>query len=270
MGKKQNKEYTYEMLSSEQQRRIAEMIANDYLEMVNEKCRTPSRNDCIYSRFTKRVFDIAISGAALIITLPINLVVGMITFMDVGLPIFFVQERVGLDGKHFKIIKFRNMTNETDENGVLLPPEQRVTKWGKFVRKTSIDELLNFWSVFKGDMSVIGPRPMPVNYQFRFNKFHDARHLVRPGLECPSRTGKQALTWEERFDNDVWYVEHVSFLTDLFMAWQLVRKVFNHEDNTRRAIGGEEGSFMGYGPDGHVIAGRKIPERYYIKLFEQK
>lgn len=259
--------YDYNMLSSAQQGEIARMLMRDNLKAVNEKCREAVLHDCIYSRYVKRAFDIIIAGTALTVTLPLNAAVGLITYLDVGSPIFFVQERVGRNGKTFRMIKFRNMTNDRDERGELLPPEMRVTRWGSFVRKTSIDELLNFWSVLKGDMSVIGPRPLPLNYKDRFNKYHRGRHLVRPGLECPSRTSNQALTWEERFDNDVWYVEHVSFATDLFMLLQLTRKVFDRRDSGRRAFGGDEGSFMGYGPDGHVIAGRKIPLKYYEELF---
>ena len=187
---------------------------------------------------------------ALVVTLPFNLIIGIITMFDVGFPIFFKQTRTGKDGKEFTIIKFRNMRNTCDERGELLPPEQRVTTFGKFVRKTSLDELLNFWSVFKGDMSIIGPRPLVPEYTHRYNDRHRMRLTVRPGLECPPRTiGHHVWTWQEQFENDIWYVENVSFKTDCVMIINLIKYTLNKKDATARAIV-QRNSFIGYDDQG--------------------
>ncbi|MFR6288417.1 MAG: sugar transferase [Adlercreutzia equolifaciens subsp. celatus] len=167
----------------------------------------------IYVRYVKRVLDIALSGAALLITLPINVVLGALTFRDVGSPLFFHQQRSGKNLKPFDLVKFRNMTNERDENGELLPPEERTTDLGRFVRQHSLDELLNFWSVFKGDMSLIGPRPLPVEFTPRMTERHKMRYAVRPGLECPFLNNALCEQYDfchARFENDILYVENVS------------------------------------------------------------
>lgn len=157
-----------------------------------------------YSRYIKRLLDIIFSLLALIITLPVNIVIGIITFWDVGKPIFFHQKRVGKDLKIFTIIKFRNMRELYDENGVLLPPDQRVTPFGKFVRRTSLDELLNFFSILKGDMSLIGPRPLLPEYISFYSERQLMRHAVRPGLECPTLVKRDhSRTWEEQFEDDI-------------------------------------------------------------------
>ena len=196
---------------------VSQIIAEENLAYVNEHSQKVKPRKTLYTLVFKRLLDICISFVALLVSLPINLFIAVCTFFDVGIPIMFKQERVGKDGKPFTIIKFRNMTNAVNENGELLPPDQRVTKFGKFVRKSSLDELLNFWSIFKGDMSLIGPRPLVCNYLGRYSDRHKMRHAVRPGLECPfvkevPQTGRK---WQDQFENDIWYVEHVSFLTDV-------------------------------------------------------
>lgn len=179
----------------------------------------------IYVRYVKRILDIALSGAALLITLPINVVLGALTFRDVGSPLFFHQQRSGKNLKPFDLVKFRNMTNERDENGELLPPEERTTDLGRFVRQHSLDELLNFWSVFKGDMSLIGPRPLPVEFTPRMTERHKMRYAVRPGLECPFLNNALCEQYDfchARFENDILYVENVSFVVDVKQALRLV------------------------------------------------
>lgn len=233
-------------LTKSQRWQLADYLAEDRLDDINEKvCEiVPSNN--IYSKYIKRIIDIVMSLFVLIITLPINLVILIITAVTLGKPIFFRQERIGKDGKPFTIIKFRNMTNETDENGELLPPEKRVTKCGRFLRKTSLDELLNFWSILKGDMSLIGPRPLVPEYTHRYNKRHKQRLVVRPGLECPPRElTDHVWTWQEQFENDVWYVENVSFKTDCKMVINLVRFALDRKSANARA-GVKRGVFIGY------------------------
>ncbi len=248
---------------------IADWLAEERLPEINTKVENVKPRQGIYSKYIKRMIDIIVSLLAVIITLPINLVIGIITFFDVGRPLFFTQERTGKDGKTFKIVKFRNMTNEIDENGELLPPSQRVTKWGRFVRKTSLDELLNLWFVLKGDMSLIGPRPLPPEYLDRYNARHKTRLLVRPGLECPPHERiDHVWTWQEKLDNDVWYIEHVSFLTDCKMLIRLVQFAFDQKNAAARA-NVKIGTFMGYNTYGKAINLDEVDQEYIDRAFEE-
>ncbi|MDO5423999.1 MAG: sugar transferase [Eubacteriales bacterium] len=209
-------------------------MENNYFGALHEKYTNPFETgelnlvNTFYVKYVKRTFDIIISLSAVIVTLPINLVIGIITFFDLGRPIFFVHERPGLGERPFKMIKFRNMTNEVDENGKLLPASERITKMGKFFRQTSLDELLQFWLILQGKMSIIGPRPLLMSYLPRYDRRQHMRHAVRPGLECPlMHYSADGPSWEERLENDVWYVEHISFKTDVIMIIRLVKLVFN-------------------------------------------
>lgn len=222
-------------------------------------------SNTIYAKYIKRCIDIVVSFLALVITLPINLVMGVITFFDVGMPVFFRQKRIGKNLKVFTITKFRNMRNTYDENGVLLPPDERVTKFGKFVRKTSLDELMNFWSIFKGDMSLIGPRPLLVDYLPYYTERQLMRHAVRPGLECPSLVKRDhTRTWEEQFEDDVWYVENISFITDCRMIVALIKLVFDRNELKRRS-GALRGRF-----DDECKAGSERSALADIPLYEEK
>lgn len=263
-----------EELTKAQRWQLADCLAEERLHTVNELCADVKPRDTFYTRYGKRAFDIVFSGIVLCVSLPINLVIGIITYFDVGKPIFFKQERTGKHAKPFQLIKFRNMRNTTDERGELLPPEQRVTEFGKFVRRTSLDELWNFWSVFKGDMSLIGPRPLVPEYLGRYNKRHKMRLAVRPGLECPPRAIPDGpVTWQDQFENDIWYVEHISFLTDCYMCLQLVRFALDRK-NTKVRSTGKRGIFMGYDWDGTAITmdqiGDEILEKYERKLKVEK
>ena len=151
-------------LTREQLLKIADMLAEEQLDKLNNRLVKVEYKESIYSKYIKRLLDIVLASILIVATIPINIIIMIITFFDVGLPIFFTQERIGKDGKLFSLIKFRNMKEIYDSNGDLLPPDSRVTKWGYFVRKTSLDELLNFYSILKGDMSIIGPRPLVPQY----------------------------------------------------------------------------------------------------------
>ena len=245
---------------------IADRLAAERLPEVNATCTPVHPSTTLYARYSKRVIDILISVICLIITLPINLIIFIITFFDVGRPIFFEQTRTGRNGKPFTIIKFRNMRNTRDEHGDLLPPAQRVTKFGKFVRKTSLDELLNFWSILKGDMSIIGPRPLLPEYEPRYSERHRGRLCVRPGLECPPRHRSDHMwTWNEQFENDIWYVENLSFRTDLLMAKNLVVFALDGKSAGARATG-QRGAFTGYDAFGKAIAITDISEQELDEL----
>ena len=159
------------------------------------------------------------------------------------------------------------MNNKRDENGNLLPGKERVTKLGKIVRKASLDELLNFWSVLKGDMSLIGPRPLVREYTAFLSERHQKRYAVRPGLECPMMIHTDEYkTWSLQFDNDVWYVEHVSFAVDIKMVFALIRMTFNRKTSKMRG-NAVRGSFMGYNPDGTSINSHSVPAKYIVETF---
>ena len=163
---------------------------------------------------------------------PLLLVVTIwLHFANKGAGAFFIQERPGKDGKIFKIIKFKTMMDEWDGNGALLPDKDRLTKIGKFVRSTSIDELPQLFNVLKGDMALIGPRPLLVQYLQLYSKEQARRHEVRPGISGWAQChGRNAISWTEKFKLDVWYVDHVSLMTDLKVIWITVMKVLNRSD----------------------------------------
>ena len=186
----------------------------------------------MYKFFFKRFFDFWISFIALICVSPILIMVTIwLHYVNKGAGAFFIQERPGKDAKIFKLIKFKTMTDERDENGELLPDEARLTKVGRFVRSTSIDELPQLINVLKGDMALIGPRPLLVQYLPLYNKEQARRHEVRPGISGWAQChGRNAISWTEKFKLDVWYVDHVSLWTDLKVIWITIQKVLKRAD----------------------------------------
>ena len=253
----------YNLVSSTESE-VAEFLRKRNLAKVNAASAKVMPADNIYSKYIKRVLDIIISGVALIVTLPINLVLAICTFFDVGRPIFYKQNRVGRDGKYFTLIKLRNMNEKKDENGNLLPASQRVTKFGRIMRKYSIDELLNFWSVLKGDMSIIGPRPIPIFFCDRMSERHKMRHAVRPGLECPRviELGEGDYSqYHKQFENDVWYVENISFKTDVKLIFHLVKMtLFSMKERKRNS--GAASYFVGYDDTGCATSLTKFHKDY--------
>ena len=161
---------------------------------------------------------------------PVLLIVAVLVRTKLGSPVIFCQERPGKDEKIFKMYKFRSMTDARDENGELLPDEVRLTKFGRALRSTSLDELPELWNIFKGDMSIVGPRPLLVKYLPRYNEEQHHRHDVMPGLTGWAQVnGRNALSWEDKFRLDVWYSEHVSFLLDVKVILLTVKCVLHHE-----------------------------------------
>lgn len=228
--------------------------ANSVAEAVN-----PRRN--LYSRYGKRALDFMIALVVLLVTLPFNAVFGILTFFDVGRPVLYKQERTGLDGKTFVMVKFRNMNEKRDGEGNLLPASERVTRFGRFMRKYSLDELLNFWSVLKGDMSIIGPRPYPTFFTDRMTDRHKMRHAVRPGIECPkmiSLPNEAERLYNIKLENDIWYVENISFRNDLRMVGKLFSMVFNFK--VRGTHAGSLSYFVGYDDDGFALGTREARE----------
>lgn len=177
----------------------------------------------IYSKFFKRLLSIVFSLIVLIITLPITLVVALLVRIKLGSPIFFVQERTGYKEKSFKLMKFRTMTDARDENGNLLRDRDRKTKFGNFLRKTSLDELPGMLNVLKGDMSIIGPRPLKPAYLMLYSEEQRKRHNVRPGFTCLAAVkGRNILPWVESLKLDTYYAENVSFFMDFRIAIETV------------------------------------------------
>lgn len=185
----------------------------------------------MYKHFFKRLIDFCIVLTALLIIWPILLVIYIwLTIANKGAGAFFTQERPGKNGKIFKVIKFKTMTDERDADGKLLPDAQRLTKVGRFVRSTSIDELPQLINVLKGDMSLIGPRPLLVKYLPLYSKEQARRHEVRPGItgwaQC---NGRNAISWTKKFELDVWYVDHCSLMLDLKIIFLTIKKVIVRE-----------------------------------------
>ena len=191
----------------------------------------------MYKHALKRFLDFWIALIVLVLILPLLVVVTLwLHVANKGAGAFFLQERPGKDGKVFKIIKYKTMTDERDAEGHLLPDERRLTKVGRFVRSTSIDELPQLLNVLKGDMALIGPRPLLVQYLPLYSKKQARRHEVRPGITGWAQChGRNAISWTEKFKLDVWYVDHVSLKTDLTVAWLTILKVI------RRANISEQG-----------------------------
>ena len=186
----------------------------------------------MYKHFFKRFFDFWIALVALICISPILIVVTIwLHFANKGAGAFFFQERPGKNGKIFKVIKFKTMTDERDVEGNLLPDADRLTKVGRFVRSTSIDELPQLINVLKGDMALIGPRPLLVQYLPLYSKEQARRHEVRPGISGWAQChGRNTISWTEKFKLDVWYVDHCSLITDLKVIFITIKKVLGRED----------------------------------------
>ncbi|MCH5254441.1 MAG: sugar transferase [Lachnospiraceae bacterium] len=184
----------------------------------------------MYRKCIKRLLDIVISLCGIIVLSPIFLVLAILVRVKLGSPVLFMQERPGKDEKIFKLYKFRSMTDEKDENGNLLPDEKRLPPFGKKLRSTSLDELPELLNILKGDMSIIGPRPLLVRYLPRYNEFQKHRHDVRPGLTGLAQiNGRNAITWERKFEYDVEYVRNLSFALDFRIFMGTVRAVLKRE-----------------------------------------
>ncbi|MFQ3661247.1 MAG: sugar transferase [Chloroflexaceae bacterium] len=192
----------------------------------------------MYRSFGKRLFDLILVVPALIVLAPVMLVIAVLIWRQMGRPVIFTQERAGLHGKPFRIFKFRTMTNECDAEGRLLPDDARITPLGRFLRSTSLDELPQLWNVLRGEMSLIGPRPLLVRYLDRYTPEQNRRHEVMPGLAgLPAVFGRSDQSWEESLARDVWYVDHLSFWLDLKLIIQIMIVVLKRKGVSRSADG---------------------------------
>lgn len=192
----------------------------------------------MYRKYIKRLLDIILSIFGIIITFPIFIIISLLVIIFHGRPIIFKQPRPGKDAKIFTLYKFRTMTNKKDKSGNLLPDELRLTKFGKFLRKTSLDELPEFFNILKGDMSFIGPRPLAVQYLPYYTEEEMHRHDIRPGLTGLAQiNGRNNLQWEERFKYDLDYLENISLKNDFKIILLTIKKVFKQENITLRGTG---------------------------------
>ncbi|MFR1096484.1 MAG: sugar transferase [Pilosibacter sp.] len=187
----------------------------------------PKVSNTIYAKYVKRVLDVIISGTAIILFSWLFAIIAILELIFHGRPILYKTQRPGKDSKIINLYKFRSMTNERGADGLLLTEDKRLTKFGLFLRKTSMDELPELINVLKGDMSIIGPRPLLIEYLPLYSPRHAMRHAVRPGLACvrimPSKS--KTWTWGEQFENDIWYIEHLSFRTDVKMIFAVAKEV---------------------------------------------
>lgn len=179
----------------------------------------------------KRTIDLLISLNLLIILFPLMVLIGVLIRLNIGRPILFRQQRPGLQGRPFYLYKFRSMSNELDNDGNLLPDQERITSLGMFLRKYSLDELPQLFNVIKGDLSLVGPRPLLMKYLPLYSEEQLKRHLVKPGITGWAQVnGRNSITWEEKFNLDIWYVEHQTLLLDLKILWRTLIKLVQTED----------------------------------------
>ena len=184
----------------------------------------------MYKFFIKRIFEFTIALLALFMLLPIFLTISILVLLKMGTPIFFIQSRPGLNGKTFKMYKFRTMTNKCDKNGKLLEDKDRLSNFGSFLRSTSLDELPTIWNVLCGNMSLVGPRPLLIEYLPLYSKNQARRHDVRPGITGWAQVnGRNAISWNEKFELDTWYVENQSFVLDMKIILLTLKKVIKRD-----------------------------------------
>ncbi len=184
----------------------------------------------MYAKYIKRILDFVLSLVALIVLSPVLLIVSILVRVKLGSPVIFKQQRPGKNEKIFTLYKFRTMTDKKDENGNLLPDSERLTKFGKFLRSTSLDELPELVNILKGDMAIVGPRPLLVEYLPLYNEEQKHRHDVRPGLTGLAQvSGRNSITWEEKFNDDLEYIEKISILEDIKIIFTTIGKVFKRE-----------------------------------------
>ena len=198
----------------------------------------------MYKRYMKRCLDFILSLCGIIVLSPVLIILAVLVRVKLGSPILFHQERPGKDEKIFTLCKFRTMTDARDEKGELLPDSVRLTKFGKFLRATSLDELPELFNILRGDMSIIGPRPLLVSYLPYYTERERLRHTVRPGLTGLAQvSGRNFLDWDRRFQKDVEYVEHLTFGMDLKVLWMTVQTVLGHTEEVAEDTNAAEGNF---------------------------
>lgn len=189
----------------------------------------------MYGKYVKRMLDLLVSLVALIVLMPLMIIIYICVRIKLGKPAIFKQQRPGKQEKIFTLYKFKTMTNETNQNGKLLQDSKRLTKFGKFLRSTSLDELPELFNILKGDMAIVGPRPLLVEYLPLYNEEQKQRHNVRPGLTGLAQVnGRNSLTWEEKFKDDITYINKINFLGDVKIIFKTIKKVLKREGITQQ------------------------------------
>lgn len=241
---------------STEEEELASYLKMKNLEHANVVARTVHPKKTLYTKIGKRLVDLIIIIPVMIILSPIYIILAATNLIDMGKPILFKQTRYGYRGKNYNILKFRSMRNLVDAEGRQLPPDQRLTKYGRFIRKVSLDELPNFYNILKGEMSIIGPRAVPVFYLERMTERHKKMSEVRPGLECPIminlKAGDNISKYEVIFENNIWYVENISLFTDVKMFFKLIKMVFSMGERTKHASAAS--FFVGYDEEGRALS----------------
>ena len=256
---------------SKEEELMAQFLKEKNLMYANQIAAEVHPKNTFYTRYGKRVLDLIIITPIIILLSPIYLILALLNLINMGTPIFYKQTRYGYKGKYYDIYKFRSMKNLYTNDGRQLSPNQRLTKYGKLIRKLSLDELPNLINIFRGEMSIIGPRGVPVFYMERMTERHKMMSAVRPGLECPRmieiESQDEISNYLLTFENNIWYVENVSLLTDLKMFFCLVKMVFTFKERTKRA--GGTSFFVGYDNKGRAISmtlAKKLYGEQYLKM----
>ena len=243
--------------------KIARYLKDRNYSRVNANSAPVHPRIGFYALYGKRLLDLIIISPAIAILSPVLLILAVCNLVIMGKPVFYKQTRVGLNGKPFDMLKFRSMKNAMDKNGRQLPANQRLTRYGRFIRRYSLDELGNFFNILKGEMSIIGPRALPVFYHDRMSERHMKRELVRPGLECPrviEMEEDEVGYYQIQFENDIWYVENISLFTDIKMVFALVKMVSESKERSKHADVGT--FFVGYNDEGIALSLRLAKEQY--------
>lgn len=208
------------------------------MKIKKENPLIKNRKKGVYEKYMKRIVDLTVSGIALVILSPAMAIIAILVRLKLGSPIIFRQERPGLNEKIFYLYKFRSMNEKKDEKGDLLPDEMRLTSFGRKLRSTSLDELPELWNILRGDMSIVGPRPLVVQYLPYYTEKESHRHDVKPGLTGWAQVnGRNEIQWEERFSYDLEYVSNITLLFDIKIILMTIKKVFKQEDVITRGTG---------------------------------
>lgn len=258
-------------VTSKEDERIAEYLKNRNLDQVNRSSPPVFPRDSFYSKYGKRALDLTITLPAVILLSPVYLTLCILNYLNLGKPIFYRQTRYGYHDTFFDMLKFRSMKNATDREGRQLPTEKRITKYGIFIRKYSLDELPNLFNIIKGDMSIIGPRAVPVFYEECMSDRHKMMSAVRPGLECPKMIpwpkNELMTDYQVTFENNIWYAENVSLKTDIKMFFKLTQVVLNMGE--RSAHAGALEYFVGYSDEG-VALYPSLALKLYPEILDDK